>query len=110
MANKPAAPKTTVPEPQALRATAAFLAAVGEPTRLRIVRTLAGGARNVTEIATALNVEIVNISHHLGVMRTAGVVSDEKDGRFVLYKLVSSEATAGELTVHGPGVSVSLSL
>ena len=39
------------------------------------------------EIAQALEVEIVNVSHHLGVLRTAGLVEDLKEGRFVVYSL-----------------------
>ena len=31
--------------------------------------------------------EVVNVSHHLGVLRHAGVVLDEKQGRFVVYRL-----------------------
>ena len=31
--------------------------------------------------------EIVNVSHHLGVLREAGLVEDRKDGRFVIYSL-----------------------
>jgi ArsR family transcriptional regulator len=29
----------------------------------------------------------VNVSHHLGVLRSAGLVEDVKDGRFVIYSL-----------------------
>ena len=90
------------------RRTAAFLAAVGEPIRVRIVRFLADGPKNVTEIATAVGIPIVNASHHLGVMRAGGVATDEKDGRFVLYSLVAVEKKGNTVTVRGPGVSVTL--
>jgi ArsR family transcriptional regulator len=30
---------------------------------------------------------VVNVSHHLGVLRHAGLVQDEKQGRFVVYRL-----------------------
>jgi DNA-binding transcriptional ArsR family regulator len=45
------------------------------------------GATSVGEIAKALKTKIVNVSHHLGVMRQAGLVESEKDGRFVIYSL-----------------------
>lgn len=74
-------------DPKTARVTSAALAAVADPTRLRIVQLLAGGSKNVTEMARLLNVEIVNVSHHLGVLRGAELVTDEKVGRFVIYKL-----------------------
>ena len=61
--------------------------AIAEPNRIRIIECLRTGSKNVTELAKALNVEIVNVSHHLGVLRTAGLVQDEKNGRFVVYSL-----------------------
>ncbi len=66
---------------------ARMLKALADPDRLRIVRCLRDGAKNVSEIATALNAPIVNVSHHLGVLRQAGLVQDEKQGRFVVYRL-----------------------
>ena len=41
----------------------------------------------VTEISRILDNEIVNISHHLSVLRGTGLVQDVKDGRFVNYSL-----------------------
>lgn len=64
-----------------------MLQAIAEPNRIRIIECLRTRSMNVTELARALNVEIVNVSHHLGVLRTAGLVQDEKKGRFVEYSL-----------------------
>jgi ArsR family transcriptional regulator len=64
-----------------------MLQAIAEPNRIRIIECLRTGSMNVTQLARALNVEIVNVSHHLGVLRTAGLVEDHKDGRFVIYSL-----------------------
>ena len=62
-----------------LRAEADWLAAIGEPTRLTIIRTLAIGVKTVTELAKACKSEVVNVSHHLGVMRAAGLVKCDRD-------------------------------
>jgi ArsR family transcriptional regulator len=67
--------------------SAALLQALAEPNRIRIIECLREGSKNVTELAKLLNVEIVNVSHHLGVLREAGLVQDEKHGRFVVYSL-----------------------
>src|SRR5690349_10087421 len=66
---------------------AKMLQAIAEPNRIRIIECLRTGSKNVTQLAQALDVEIVNVSHHLGVLRTAGLVEDVKDGRFVVYSL-----------------------
>jgi ArsR family transcriptional regulator len=66
---------------------ARLLRAVADPERLRIIRCLRTGPLNVSELAAQLGAEIVNVSHHLGVLRQAGLVQDQKQGRFVLYRL-----------------------
>ena len=66
---------------------ARMLRALADPDRLRIINCLRDGPRNVSELAGLLQAEVVNISHHLGVLRHAGVVLDEKQGRFVVYRL-----------------------
>jgi ArsR family transcriptional regulator, nickel/cobalt-responsive transcriptional repressor len=64
-----------------------LLQAIAEPNRIRIIECLWGGSKNVTELANLLDVKIVNVSHHLGVLRSAGLVRQEKKGRFVVYSL-----------------------
>jgi DNA-binding transcriptional ArsR family regulator len=72
---------------QAARRIALRLAALAEPTRLRVLDRLAQGPLHVGALAELLGVPMVNLSHHLGVMRQAGIVEDEKDGRRVIYRL-----------------------
>ena len=66
---------------------AARLKALADPDRLRIVSLLLDGAKNVSELATELEASIVNVSHHLQVLRHAQVVQTEKQGKFVIYSL-----------------------
>jgi ArsR family transcriptional regulator len=63
------------------------LKAVADPERLRIIQLLQTGPKNVTELAAELGIEMVNASHHLGVLRNASLVLDEKQGRHVVYSL-----------------------
>src|SRR5918995_649962 len=74
-------------DPKKAKLCAELLQAIAEPNRIRIIDALRTGEKNVTELARILNVEIVNVSHHLGVLRQAGLVQDVKQGRFVLYSL-----------------------
>jgi DNA-binding transcriptional ArsR family regulator len=66
---------------------AEVLAALAAPERLRIVRFLADGPHNVTEVAAMLGVPAVNVSHHLTVLKRARLIDGTKRGRFVLYAL-----------------------
>ena len=66
---------------------ARLLAALAAPERLRIVRLLGDGPRNVTEIAAALKTSVVNASHHLAVLRHAELVRSRRQGRHRLYSL-----------------------
>ena len=75
------------------------LKALADPDRLQLVSCLLAGPKNVSELATELGAEMVKVSHHLGVLRHAGVVETERNGKFVIYRLapeIASE-TRGEL-------------
>ena len=71
------------------------LKAMSEPTRVRIVDVLLDSERTVSEIAELLNEEVVNVSHHLGILFHAGLVAKEKRGRFVAYSLHPDVAATG---------------
>ncbi|MBL8792377.1 MAG: winged helix-turn-helix transcriptional regulator [Planctomycetia bacterium] len=66
---------------------ARLLRALADPDRLRIIRLLSDGPSSVKDMAARLEAQVVNVSHHLGVLRQAGLVRDERQGRFVLYHL-----------------------
>jgi DNA-binding transcriptional ArsR family regulator len=78
------------------RKVAAMLAALAEPTRLRIAFHLARGPHHVSQLAELLDTPMVNMSHHLGVMRQAGLLNDEKDGRRVVYSFRNEIITPGD--------------
>lgn len=67
--------------------TAAYLQAIGSPTRLRIIEALIAGPKHVSAIAEAIDVDLANTSHHLKVLRTASLVLSEKLKRNVIYAL-----------------------
>lgn len=88
---------------KAFQAEADWLAAFAEPTRLAVLRLPATGEQTVGVMAKALKIEIVNVSHHLGVMRGASVVKCDRDGRFMRYILLGAKATATALELTHPG-------
>lgn len=63
------------------------LKALADPERLRIVEALFIGSKNVSDLSAELKSEIVNVSHHLGVLRSAGLVQVERQGRYMVYSL-----------------------
>src|SRR6478752_5353375 len=74
-------------EPSDAQKCADLLQAIGEKNRIRIIECLWDGSKNVSELAKLLKIEIVNVSHHLGVLKSARLVQHEKKGRFVVYSL-----------------------
>ncbi len=82
-----------------------LLRAVADSDRLRLILQMREGKKNVGTLADAIGCEIVNVSHHLGVLRASRLVKTEKVGRFVYYSLnpdyVSQEGHALHFKLHG---------
>lgn len=78
-----------------------LLAALADPTRLSIVRQLAGrgGPVCACDFAECCTVSQPTISHHLRVLRLAGVVSTERRGTNIYYSL--GDTFAGRWTSVG---------
>jgi len=63
------------------------LKALSEPLRLRIVDVLRHGEMTVGDIAEFLETELVTVSHHLKILKHAGLIEFKRDGRFMVYRL-----------------------
>lgn len=66
---------------------AEVLKTLASPRRLAILHSLADGPRGVGELAIKVGATQPNVSQHLAVLRTAGLVEAERDGREVSYRL-----------------------
>ena len=75
------------PDPLQPDRCAEVLAALAAPERLRIIRLLADGERNVSEIIAGADIPALNVNHHLTVLKHAGLIRGEKRGRFVVYSI-----------------------
>jgi DNA-binding transcriptional ArsR family regulator len=71
----------------------AALKALGEETRLRILRLLFNEQLSVNEISARLKGSQYNVSKHLRVMREAGLLETKKQGRQRLYSVSSKLKT-----------------
>ncbi len=67
--------------------TARIMKAVAQPIRLAILETLRNGEQCVFDIAKAVGAERSNVSRHLSVLASAGILSSRKDGLQVFYRL-----------------------
>ena len=67
--------------------TAAIARALADPKRLCVVKRLADGERSVSELSRDVGCQVPNMSQHLAVLRSAGLVSTRRDGSTVFYRL-----------------------
>lgn len=65
-----------------------LLAVVAEPVRWRLLAELTDGTRCVCQLQPAARVSAPALSHHLRVLREAGLVSAVRRGRWIDYTLV----------------------
>ena len=70
---------------------AEVLKVLASPRRLEILHQLAGATMEVGRLATEINASQPNVSQHLAVMRAAGLVESERDGREVRYRLADPD-------------------
>jgi ArsR family transcriptional regulator len=66
---------------------ARIIQAIGHPLRLEIIDFLKNGEQCVCDIANRIGAERSNVSRHLSLMVSAGVLEHRKDGLKVIYKL-----------------------
>jgi len=63
------------------------LKAISDPTRREILDLLKSGQKTAGEIGQHFDATGATISHHLSVLKNAGLIIDEKKGKFIYYEL-----------------------
>jgi DNA-binding transcriptional ArsR family regulator len=83
-------------------AGADLLRALGAPVRLALIELLTPAPRCVHELVVALGVAQPLVSQHLKTLRAAGLVTTERRGREVLYRLADEHVShiAHDALVH----------
>ncbi|WP_309331448.1 autorepressor SdpR family transcription factor [Mucilaginibacter sp.] len=61
--------------------------ALNDPTRREILELLKDKDLTAGEIADRFNISKPSISHHLDLLRQAGLVTSAKEGQFICYSL-----------------------
>jgi len=71
---------------------------LSDSTRLRLLRILTRDRFNVTELTGILGVAQSNVSRHLGLLKDAGLVTEEREAGYVYYRVAEDARSNG----HGP--------
>ena len=61
--------------------------ALADPTRRHILELLRDGDKTAGELAEHFDMSKPSVSHHLATLRAAGLVTDERRGQNVVYRL-----------------------
>jgi ArsR family transcriptional regulator len=64
-----------------------FFKALNDETRRQILELLKAGDKTAGEIADGFNISKPSISHHLDLLKQAGLVESVKEGQFIYYSL-----------------------
>lgn len=91
-ANGHASPPRRTPAPEPLpdglsESIAEYLQAMAEPHRIALLGALAGGEASVQELADRVGIPYQNTSHHLILLRQAGILTRRKLGKANLYAI-----------------------
>lgn len=83
---------------QSKASCASLLKVLADDTRLAVLRQLMKRPKHVGEINAPLKIEPTLLSHHLKVLRDAGLVVTQRDGKAVLYSLAPDieDASSGK--------------
>jgi ArsR family transcriptional regulator len=78
-----------------MQRASAFFRLLADSTRLRLLRVLARDRFNVTELTSVLGVAQSGVSRHLGLLKDAGLVVEEREAGYVYYRLSHEHRTNG---------------
>jgi DNA-binding transcriptional ArsR family regulator len=82
-------------------AEARIFAALGDPTRLKLVALLcAGGAFSIAQLTGNTEISRQGVTKHLQVLSQAGVVRDVKSGRERLWQLEPTQIEEAKRTLE----------
>jgi ArsR family transcriptional regulator len=70
-----------------LEARANILKAMAHPTRLFIIEELSEETHNVGELTEKIGADISTVSKHLNVLKSEGIIHDERKGTSIYYHL-----------------------
>ncbi len=88
-----------------LSAVTAAAKSLGHPARLRLLAMLSRGPLCVCQMTAVLGAAPSTVSEHLRELKRAGLLVEEKDGRFVSYRVAPSPDAVRWLRVARAGLA-----
>lgn len=76
-----------------MKDASALMRLLGDEARLRLLRVLSREALNVTELTAVMGLAQSGVSRHLGLLKDAKLVTEEKSGNFTWYRLAPDVAS-----------------
>ena len=73
------------------RELVAFFSALGDTTRLKILKLIAGEELCSCEVMATFELTQPTTSHHLGILERAGLLSSRRKGKWVFYRMANSK-------------------
>jgi DNA-binding transcriptional ArsR family regulator len=80
-----------VPGPETVTAVSEAMKQLGDPTRLRIFWFLCHTEECVIDIASAVEMSSPAVSHHLRLLKSAGLITSRRNGKEMFYRAADTE-------------------
>jgi ArsR family transcriptional regulator len=84
--------KAKVPDDDRIRQQSEFFKALSDPARIRIIYALSGGDLCNCHLMLIMGMPQTAISHHMKVLKYAGIVKDRRSGKWISYSLADRKA------------------
>ena len=84
----------TMPDEKSFALASEMFQQLCDPTRLRILWLLAHSEQCVNNISVAINMSASAVSHHLRVLRQAGLIVNRREGKEIYYKLAQDRMSS----------------
>ena len=107
----PGAPVPPAPNPSIDDASVCrLLSLLADKTRLKILKLLANKEHHVGALTAELGLPQPTVSHHLAWLRTVGLVSPRRQGKFVFYALgpAAEIGEEGQLSLHAADAVITI--
>src|SRR3954471_12105571 len=82
-----------------MRHVSALFRLLGDDARLRLLRVLDRERLNVTELTGILGLAQSGVSRHLGLLKDAGLIIEEKDAGYTYYRLAPALGENGHRAI-----------
>lgn len=79
--------KRIIPKDEECEKISEIFKALGDPNRLKVVKALTAGELCSSDVAQIMEMENSTVSHQLKYLKTSGIISSRKEGKFIYYKV-----------------------